>query len=49
MRSIINNKYNEEKNFLTEMYKRECDIDSTNEFKDISSEKKTSISFENKK
>lgn len=39
MRSIINNKYNEEKNFLTEMYKWECDIDSTNEIKDISSEK----------
>ena len=47
MRSIINNKYNEEKNFLTEMYKRECDIDSTNEIKGISSEKKTSTSSEN--
>ena len=47
MRSIINNKYNEENKFLTEMYKRECDIDSTNEIKYISSEKKTSISFEN--
>ena len=28
------------------MYKRECDIDSTNDIEDISSEKNSSISFE---
>ena len=27
MRSIINNKYNDENKFLTEMYKEECDIE----------------------